>query len=435
MKKLISLIFFVGIAAAQTRINGNRVLEGTFNYCPDEGSTDDYACNMSPAISGYVTGAHYFFKANTANTGSATINFNSLGAKTIKKLRDQDLATGDIEAAQFIEVIYDGTNMQMASQLASASGGGGGASAFEDLTDCKVSVSGSDINLSGCSVKVGPESALTTVGATPKINTTAGTGTVHMGVSSSSVFTAWHNVTGTCTTITCVPATSDPPSDANIFASVAVTSGTPGTITHKRSGWVWTPLAAGTGITITSSGGVKTISVSGSPVLLQSQTASASATLDFASCISTSYNTYQFVLENVLPATDGATISVRFSTDGGSSYDSGTNYSYWDTRYDSSATAQGGATGATSIVLAETTGIGNASAFGLVGDFLLHNPLNASQHKPLNGKITFRSAAGTRTAHNFNGVYESNTAANAVRFLASSGNITSGTIRCYGLAK
>lgn len=60
--------------------------------------------------------------------GAATINFNSLGAKTIKKLQGgaaTDLAPNDIRAGQWVMMMYDGTNMQMLSQLGNGSSGGG----------------------------------------------------------------------------------------------------------------------------------------------------------------------------------------------------------------------------------------------------------------------------------------------------------------------
>ena len=101
-------------------IYGNRVIEGTVNYCADAGITDDYACSLSPAISAYTTGACYVFKANTANTGAATINLNGLGAKTIVKVTSTvatTLANSDIRAGQLVKVCYDGTNMQMSSML------------------------------------------------------------------------------------------------------------------------------------------------------------------------------------------------------------------------------------------------------------------------------------------------------------------------------
>jgi len=98
------------------------------SFCSDAGSNDTYACNLSPAITGYVTGTHYRFKANTLNTGAASINFNSLGAKTIVKVAGgitTALATNDILAGQWVDLVYDGTNMQMQSTLGNAPSGGG----------------------------------------------------------------------------------------------------------------------------------------------------------------------------------------------------------------------------------------------------------------------------------------------------------------------
>lgn len=89
-------------------------------FAADAGSTDTYVATLSPAPSGYTTGTHYRFKANTANTGVATINFNSLGAITIKKAIGgitTDLTDNDIRAGQWVDLVYDGTNMQMQSTL------------------------------------------------------------------------------------------------------------------------------------------------------------------------------------------------------------------------------------------------------------------------------------------------------------------------------
>jgi hypothetical protein len=94
-------------------------------FCQDtSGVAGAYACNLAPAITHYATGTTYWFRANTGNSGAATINFNSLGATTIKKRSSVDLATGDIVAGQWIIITYDGTNMQMVSQTAGAVVGG-----------------------------------------------------------------------------------------------------------------------------------------------------------------------------------------------------------------------------------------------------------------------------------------------------------------------
>jgi hypothetical protein len=108
--------------SAANAFTGAHSFQSTVNFCADAGGTDTYACSISPAISSLTTGACYHFSANTANTGAATINFNSIGAKAIKTLHDQDPSDNDIEAGQMVTVCYDGTNMQMQSQVAAASG-------------------------------------------------------------------------------------------------------------------------------------------------------------------------------------------------------------------------------------------------------------------------------------------------------------------------
>lgn len=97
---------------------GHAMLTGGYNYAgTDTSSTDAYKVVM-PGITEYKTGMQVSFLTGHANTDAATLTINGLTAKTIKKLRDQDLATGDIEATQIVVVIYDGTNWQMTSQLA-----------------------------------------------------------------------------------------------------------------------------------------------------------------------------------------------------------------------------------------------------------------------------------------------------------------------------
>lgn len=96
-------------------------------FAQDAGANDTYTATLSPAPSAYVTGNHYRFKANTANTGACTINFNGLGAKTIKKAAGgitTDLSDNDIRAGQWVDLVYDGTNMQMQSTLGNAASGG-----------------------------------------------------------------------------------------------------------------------------------------------------------------------------------------------------------------------------------------------------------------------------------------------------------------------
>lgn len=91
----------------------NNLETGASFYGVDGGGTDAYAATLSPVPASYTAGMMVHFKANTANTGAATLNVNGLGARAIKKQGGVDLATGDIAAGQVQTVIYDGTNFQV----------------------------------------------------------------------------------------------------------------------------------------------------------------------------------------------------------------------------------------------------------------------------------------------------------------------------------
>ena len=114
--------------AGTETFTGAVTVQNYINYAATTG-TDTYAATLSPAITAYVTGAHYFISFGNANTVTTpTLNLNSIGAKTIKKVAGgitTDLADNDIRSGQFVELVYDGTNMQMQSTLGNAAAGGG----------------------------------------------------------------------------------------------------------------------------------------------------------------------------------------------------------------------------------------------------------------------------------------------------------------------
>lgn len=97
-------------------------IDGAENYAADAGANDTYVITIE-GVTAYATGQTFKFKANTANTGAATLNVNSLGAKTIVKNYNATLADNDILANQLVEVIYDGTNFQLLSPIANTASG------------------------------------------------------------------------------------------------------------------------------------------------------------------------------------------------------------------------------------------------------------------------------------------------------------------------
>lgn len=183
---------------------------------------------------------------------------------------------------------------------------------------------------------------------------------------------------------------------------------------------------------VSSSGGSSTPS---GLVFLGSQVASASATLDFTSLISSTYNVYIFEFENILPATDNVDFLMRTSTDNGSSYDAGASdyqFANFVNNTGSFSTDDVCSAGATAIKIAPTIDSGSTTG-GINGYAKLYNPLNASQYKSVeyhvNGFLNdnqFYNQIGS-------GWRVATADIDAVRFLMSSGNIASGTIRMYGV--
>lgn len=83
---------------------------GAFNAALDAGANDSYVITLSPAPAAYTTGMIIIFRANTVNTGAASINVNGLGVRTIVKRVNTVLANADIPALQWCMLVYDGTN-------------------------------------------------------------------------------------------------------------------------------------------------------------------------------------------------------------------------------------------------------------------------------------------------------------------------------------
>lgn len=91
----------------------------TETYAISTGSANAYVLTLSPVPIALVAGQEFEFKANFANTGTATLNVNSLGVIAIKKLDGATaLISGDIANGQIVKVKYDGTNFQMISPIA-----------------------------------------------------------------------------------------------------------------------------------------------------------------------------------------------------------------------------------------------------------------------------------------------------------------------------
>ncbi len=172
---------------------------------------------------------------------------------------------------------------------------------------------------------------------------------------------------------------------------------------------------------------------SGALTLIEQHSASTSASLDFTTCITSTYDEYRIDLVHLLPATNGDTIRWRASTDGGMNYDSGNNYSWARWGFDSGGGSTAGGAG---VAFTQIGGVGissTASNGGASGSLFLVPTSGGTLRAQIAGQIVNFSAA--LTGEVAIGSYNSTTSVNAFQFLFSTGNITSGTVRCYGLAK
>lgn len=107
-------------ADTATMLTRERGQSGADKLCSDSGGDDTYTCTLEYTPATYVTGMCLQLKVTTTNTGAATIDVNSLGAKTIKTASGGTLANGDIVTGSASNTIcYDGTDFRM--------GGGGTA--------------------------------------------------------------------------------------------------------------------------------------------------------------------------------------------------------------------------------------------------------------------------------------------------------------------
>lgn len=98
-------------------INFKDQQNSTFNYVAVSG-TNALTGSLAEAPASYQAGQSFFIKTANSNTGSVTLNINSLGAKTLKKIFNgalSDLGSGDIISGQMLNVLYDGTYFQVLS--------------------------------------------------------------------------------------------------------------------------------------------------------------------------------------------------------------------------------------------------------------------------------------------------------------------------------
>jgi hypothetical protein len=211
-----------------------------------------------------------------------------------------------------------------------------------------------------------------------------------------------------------------------VWASVAGT----GTVTSAV-------IAAGAGISVT---GTCTITTSGtctvnslSHVLLNTLTASASATLSDTTSLTSTYSVYEIVFQNIIPATASTTCQIQ-SHSGGAFQTS----SYVSSQLNANGTGTGLGVVTGSVPCNVGTSISNVGP-GISGSIRVTAPSGTAVPKLWQGMFAHQGATAILWTVQAGGYWASNAAVDGFQVCFSSSvptcnvNITSGVIKIYGI--
>ena len=161
----------------------------------------------------------------------------------------------------------------------------------------------------------------------------------------------------------------------------------------------------------------------GSLELIQSQTISSGSTLAFTNIKEDIFDVHLAMLKNIESSSSSTNINVRFSNDGGSSYEAGTNYQ---------RAAQFG--GAISNGESKSTG---TSAISITPDSADQNKNGYCYFYNLGNSAKFSFVSFHAQEQDFyrfgGGVYDTAETINAIQFLTTNTNAWTGTVELYGV--
>jgi hypothetical protein len=174
--------------------------------------------------------------------------------------------------------------------------------------------------------------------------------------------------------------------------------------------------------------------------LISTQTASASATIEFTSGIDSTYDSYVFKFINIHPATDNVLFQFNLSTDGGSNYNVTKTSTYFST-YQNEAGTSTGLGYVTAHDLAQSTSyqtlmaeIGNDNDQNISGRLQIFNPSSTTFVKHFVGSSSVNAYHEYMVNSYVAGYGNTTSAINSIQFKMSSGNIDDGIIKMYGVS-
>lgn len=173
---------------------------------------------------------------------------------------------------------------------------------------------------------------------------------------------------------------------------------------------------------------------SGAFVYLGSATASASAALDFEGYFTSTYDAYVFVLSQVRVATNATNLQIRTSDDAGPyTYDTSGYVGSYIGEFVPTFSTTSGASAGTGLYIA--VDCSNASTYNAVSGVINLYQIAGGDRGRIEGKTVFQTSSSKSCRLDIQGTPGSGNAITGVRFMSDSGNLTSGTIRLYGVKK
>lgn len=371
------------------------------------GTADARTITPSPSISAYAAGQEWvFINGGAANaTATPTLAISGLAPRTGKRADGSALVPGDWPANALIRLIDDGTNLRLAERM-------GG------------SFTGSIIQAEGAAVA----SAATTDIWANDGDTVHITGTTTITSFGTAVQAGqWKKVIFDGALTLTHGANLSLPGSANI------------TTAADDMAFVYADTTTQFDVVYFKKSGLPTVAAvdTNGLVLLQTVTASASATADITA-FSATYDDYIIIAEGIRPATDGQSLLCRLRFSGGF-ISTSTYYYHTNASVVSAATYAGVAAAAAAAIVILDSGLDNANAASTAG-FVMHvNNVNSTSL----AKAVHWTGYGLDLASNiyktsFGFGFESSTVGNAItgiQFLHGAGNMTVGTFRLYGVNK
>lgn len=398
----------VGTTSSTTSLNDLDVRPYSY-WGLTSGTSIAYALTANPSISAYSNVQTFQLQPHIANGVAPTIAISGLGAINIKKYTGQGtkvaLQVGDLQATERYDALCDGVDIMILNPRNQNTYYGTGQALTITVGVISITNSGSiyDLDTEGAA-------------ATDDLDTINGGNQgqlICLQTANSARDVVLKHNTG------------------NIFnpGGVDLTLG----LTTDRIFLMYDSTSAKWVTTSVNAAGSTPMQ------LLATKTASASATIDFSSFITSTFSKYVIHLINVLPATTATWLGIRYSVDGGGTYITASYEGNVGLLIETAGSfTNNGLTDRLALTADSSSSanrtVSNASTNGIDGEVTLTNPSSTTRFKSIKSSLVYDNNFGSFTQYITQGRYEGGTGAvNAIRFLFNSGNIASGTFELYGI--